>query len=94
MKIVRLLNRTNAKLIWATTSAIPNGAEGRVKGSEVKYNTIVLKIMESNHIQIDDQYALTQKNPEDQMAGNVHFLEEGKIRQAKQVSNIILKSLE
>lgn len=92
-EIVRQLKLTNAKLIWATTSVVPEGAEGRKKGDEVKYNAIALEIMQANQIPIDDQYALTQKYPDDQRPNNVHFYDEGKERQANQVANQVLQVL-
>ena len=93
-KIVkRLKKQSSAKLIWASTSVVPEGAEGRIKGVEVEYNQIAEKIMIENEIDIDDQYTLTQNNPEDQMDANVHFHQSGMKRQAKQVALYILEHI-
>ena len=88
------MQATNAKLIWATTSVVPKGAAGRVKGDEIEYNKIALGVMDSyKDIYIDDQYKLTLKYPKEQKIKNVHFNEAGKARQAKQVSMSILAVL-
>lgn len=93
-KIVKKLKKaSDAKLVWATTSVVPEGAEGRIKGTEVTYNRIAEKIMKRNGISIDDQYALTSDHPDDQMKANVHFLEKGRKRQAKQVVKHIVENL-
>jgi acyl-CoA thioesterase-1 len=93
--IVSLLNNTGAKLIWATSSVVPEGAEGRIKGEEVHYNKIAMDVMESDgQILIDDQYKLTAQYPKDQRTANVHFFNEGKERQAAQVAKSILKALD
>lgn len=93
--IVALLKTTGAKLIWASISVVPEGADGRIKGEEVTYNKIALEVMEKHEdIIIDDQYALTSKYPEDQRPANVHFLESGKERQAKQVVEHVLEVLQ
>ena len=93
-KIVkRLKTETKAKLIWATISLVPEGAKGRIKGVEVEYNRVAEKIMKDNQIMIDDQYALSLEHPKEQREANVHFFEEGKERQAKQVAQHILECL-
>lgn len=94
-KIVLLLEeKTDAKLIWATTSVVPEGAEGRIKGDEITYNKIANKIMKKHHVPIDDQYILTVNHPEDQLFQNVHFKASGVKRQGDQAAAIILKVLE
>jgi len=37
-ELVKRLKKTGAKLIWASTTPVPEGATGRVKGDEVRYN--------------------------------------------------------
>jgi len=91
--VAKLKAETKAKLIWATTSVVPEGADGRIKGEEVSYNKIALAVMKKNNIQIDDQYSLTLAQPEDQQEANVHFHEQGCKRQAEQVVQAILQSL-
>ncbi|AZQ63979.1 SGNH/GDSL hydrolase family protein [Flammeovirga pectinis] len=94
-EIVSLLKqKTNAKLIWASTSVVPENAAGRIKGEEIEYNKIAEKIMVKHHIPIDDQFTLTVNFPEDQLPENVHFKASGVKRQGEQAAAIILKILE
>ncbi|OGV50846.1 MAG: hypothetical protein A2017_01185 [Lentisphaerae bacterium GWF2_44_16] len=60
--IIKLLQATKAKLIWASTTPVPEDAN---KGSSwgeptnadvIKYNAAASKIMKENNIQIDDLY--------------------------------------
>lgn len=90
----RLQKQTKAKLIFATTSTVPKGSEGRVAGDEIVYNKIALEIMKKYNIEIDDQYSLTKEHPKDQLPKNVHFKASGKKRQAQQVAKKILEALE
>jgi acetyl esterase len=83
------------KIIFATTSVIPEQAKGRVKGDEVKYNTAALQVMSKYpEIRIDDQYSLTLRHPEEQREQNVHFHPKGKERQGKQAAEIIQDIME
>jgi len=92
--IVSILEKSSDKLIFATTSVVPFGAEGRVKGAEVLYNKAALKVLDLYpDVFIDDQYSLTLKNPEDQKEANVHFLMSGCMSQANQVSEKIIEVL-
>lgn len=91
--VKRLKEASDAKLIWASISVIPKGADGRIKGTEVEYNQIAEKIMNHHGINIDDQYKLTLSHPDEQIEANVHFHKKGSKRQAKQVVASILESL-
>jgi GDSL-like lipase/acylhydrolase family protein len=60
--IVKLLQATNAKLIWASTTPVPENANkgsswGEPTNTDVlKYNAAAAKIMAENNIVIDDLY--------------------------------------
>ncbi len=43
--LVERLEKTGAKLIWGSTTPVPDGAAGRVVGDSAKYNEIAAKIM-------------------------------------------------
>jgi acyl-CoA thioesterase-1 len=94
-KLVTRLKQTNAKLIWRSTTPVPEGAAGRVVGDAKKYNEIAAKIMNENDIAIDDQYtfALTKLN-EIQRPANVHFTPAGSKELAAQVVQAIEKALD
>jgi len=77
-KIVAILQRTGAKLIFATTTPVPRGATGRVQGDEVRYNIAATEVMRESGIDIDDLWSVV--NPELstlQQPQNVHFTTEG-----------------
>ena len=87
-KYFQCLEKTGAKLIWANTTIVPEGAEGRIKGEEVEYNRIADQVRRNHQsIVLNDLYGLTAE----QMTANVHFETAGKERQAKQVAEIILR---
>jgi len=79
LQIVARLQKTKAKLIWATTTPVPANSMARAQGDEIVYNRIASKIMRDNHIAIDDLCAVVTPNlPKLQHSpGNVHFNEEG-----------------
>ena len=94
-ELVGRLKKTGARLIWATTTPVPAGADGRVKGDAAKYNAIALKIMTDNGVAIDDLYALALPQlTKIQQPRNVHFTADGYKVLAGQVAESILKGLE
>lgn len=55
--LVARLKKTGATLVWASTTPVPDGEPGRIKGDEVQYNAVAAKIMKENGIVIDDLHA-------------------------------------
>jgi len=55
--LVARLKKTGAVLVWASTTPVPDGEPGRIKGDAVKYNAVAAKIMAENGIVIDDLHA-------------------------------------
>jgi len=94
-KLVARLQKTEAKLIWRSTTPVPEGCQGRVVGDSVKYNAIAAKIMAEHNIPIDDQYTycMTCKD-KIQRPANVHFTEEGSKQLAAQTVAAIQKALD
>lgn len=93
-KLVARLKKTKAKLIWRSTTPVPEGAKGRVVGDSAKYNAIAKRIMDEHKIAIDDQYSFALKRlKEIQRPANVHFSPEGSRELAKQAVNAIDKAL-
>jgi len=70
-KLVARLKKTDATLVWASTTPVPEGEPGRIKGDEVRYNAIAAEIMAENDIAIDDLHTevLRQGRPK---TNNVH----------------------
>ncbi len=52
--IVARLKATGASLVWGSTTPVPDGSPGRVKGDEVAYNAVAKTVMEENGVAIDD----------------------------------------
>jgi acyl-CoA thioesterase-1 len=93
-KLVARLKKTNAKLIWRSTTPVPDGAKGRVVGDSAKYNAVAKKIMDENGIAIDDQYKFALgKLKKIQLPANVHFSKDGSKELAQQAVASIQKAL-
>lgn len=86
-----------AKLIFATTTAVPNeGTEGRFAGDSVKYNKAAKVVLVSYPlISINDLYAFTKPNASEWhiKPKNVHYNNLGKKAQGKQVAKVIAEKL-
>ena len=93
-QLVGEMKKTGASLIWCSTTPIPEGAAGRVKGDEVVFNAIAEKVMKENGVAIDDLYSLmAPRCAQMQKQRDVHFTEEGSDFQAAAVADIIQKHL-
>lgn len=94
-QLVAKLEATGAKLIWASTTVVPENEEGRFVGDDVKYNAIAARVMAKHHISTDDLFALTQgfAGKYSTEPGNVHYTPEGYDRLAAQVATTVEKSL-
>lgn len=94
--LVATLKKTGAKLIWATTTPIPEGELNppRKFGQVKEYNDIAARVMAENGVAIDDLNAhitpqlATMQNPRD-----VHYTSAGSVYLAKQVAEEIGKAL-
>ena len=94
-KLVTRLEGTGAKLIWASTTMVPEGEVGRFVGDDVKYNAIAAQVMKKHGIETDDLYTLTKgfNGKFSLKAGDVHFTPEGSEKIAAQVAATIEKVL-
>jgi hypothetical protein len=96
-QIVKRLQATGAKLIWASTTPVPEGTRFRTEADAVAYNAVAKKIMDENQIPIDDLHALVEANKDKigrwQYPQNVHFRAEGSVELAAQVANYIQSAL-
>jgi hypothetical protein len=94
-EIVLQLQQTGAKLIWASSTTVPEGEAGRVAGDEVKYNAAAAELMAKHRIPVNDLHAVSASfGPEMFTApGDVHFIEAGSLMLAQQVSASVLKVL-
>ena len=79
-ELVRQLRATGAKLIWASTTPVPEGelAPPRTDADVIAYNAVAARIMQENEIDTDDLYAVAlPKLAELQRPANVHFTPKG-----------------
>ncbi|VGO19410.1 SGNH/GDSL hydrolase family protein [Pontiella sulfatireligans] len=78
-KIVSRFRKTDAKLIWCSTTPVPECEAGRKAGDEIKCNLIAEKIMKKHGISINDlhAYALLRLSEIQQKKGDVHFSAQG-----------------
>jgi len=92
--LVRQLKATGARLVWASTTPVPEGANGRVKGDEVTANHIAERVMKKHGIAMNDLYGRVLPDlGKYQKERNVHFNDEGSMFLAKQVAAAIEKAL-
>ena len=88
------LKKTGAKLIFATTTPVPDGTGFRVKGDAQKYNRVAEKVMKRHGVAINDLYAFALPRLEEiQRPQNVHFTPSGSELLAQQVAKSILEAL-
>ncbi len=95
-EIVEKLEKTGAKLIFATTTPYPDELSGPLRdpGMPEKYNRIAGKIMQKHGIVINDLHAFVQPRMEElQRPNNVHFTEDGSRALAEQVVQAIEKQM-
>lgn len=94
--LVAKLKTTGAKLIFATTTPIPDGEliPKRSFGKVPEYNVIAKKVMEENGVTIDDLNTwITPHLAEYQNPQDVHYKPEGYAYLAKQVAATIEAAL-
>ena len=90
-KLVKELKSTDAVLIWASTTPVPDGEAGRVKGDELKYNAVAAKIMAENKIAINDLHAhMTKRLKDFEKKGDVHYSPAGSKYLAEKVAASVL----
>jgi acyl-CoA thioesterase-1 len=77
-KIAGRLKQTGAKVIFATTTPVPEGAVGRIPADVVKYNAAAVAVMKRHDIAIDDLYAFALPQLEKiQKPKDVHYTAKG-----------------
>jgi len=92
--LVKRMRKTGAKLIFATTTPVPEGCGGRVAGDAKKYNAAAVMVMDANSVAVNDLYAFAMPRLKKiQRSANVHFLPEGSKALATRVAASISKAL-
>ncbi len=88
-ELVKRMQATGAKLIFATTTPVPNGgnlAADRRFGSVEDYNAVALRVMKDCSVAVDDLYAAVVPHMDRVRKPNdVHFTDEGSALLARHV---------
>jgi len=94
-KLVTRLKKTDAKLIWAHTTVVPEKEAGRIVGDDKKYNDLAARIMQEYGVTINDLHSLSKAFPfEDfKKPGDVHYTMDGYKKLAEQVADKLLTTL-
>lgn len=76
-EITQRLQKTGAAIIFATTTPVPPGTQGRVGGDDRKYNEVAVAIMKELNVPVDDlggyvqaQQAKVPPRPESELPKN------------------------
>jgi acyl-CoA thioesterase-1 len=94
--IVRRLQQTGAKLIWAATTPVPDAEvkPPRRSADVIAYNAAAARIMTESAIPIDDLYELVKPRlAELQLPANVHYTLPGYNVLGHQVAESVLRAL-
>jgi acyl-CoA thioesterase-1 len=95
-ELVKTMKGTGAKLIWASTTPVPEGKTNppRKNVDVIEYNKVAKKIMDENAIATDDLYALALPQLQKiQLPVNVHFNAKGSEALAERVAAAIEAAL-
>jgi len=94
-KLVARLKRTGAKLIWCSTTPVPQGGKPHRLDKDVQeYNAVAAKIMKANDIPTNDLYSFAlERLDKIQRPRNAHFTPEGSKVLAGEVARQIEKVL-
>lgn len=93
--LVRRFKAVTPKLIWASTTVVPEGECGRFQGDEVTYNAAAAEVMQRHAIPINDLHALSAGFDSSMCVGpgDVHFTEKASQQLAAQVASSIQREL-
>ena len=90
-------NYPKAKLIFATTTPVPEGEPGRVEGDELKYNEVALKVMQDYpEVIVNDLHTFSIPVLKDyaMKLGDVHYKQEGSRLQGIEVADKIADAID
>ena len=90
-KLVKRLKKTNAKLIWCSTTPVPLNVNPPRKNEDVlKFNQVAAAIMKNEEVEINDLYSFAKERlTKIQRPDNVHFTSEGSQVLGKEVARVI-----
>lgn len=85
-------NFPNAKLIFATSTPVPENAKGRIAGDSAKYNEAALEVLKAYpEVAVNDLYGFTKDKQQEwwMRPGDVHYAANGRKAQGEQVAKVI-----
>jgi hypothetical protein len=95
-QILSRLQETGARLVWATTTPVPEGSGNRREADALDYNLVAGDLMTAAHVPINDLHAFIAAR-EDlyrlALPANVHFRAEGSVVLGGEVAGAILGAL-
>ena len=94
-ELVLKLKKTNARLIFVTTSYVPKGEAGRFVGDDLKFNELAKKVMKKNNIRVNDINKASKKihKKHKNNSGDVHYTKEGYRLLAKEITKFLQQEL-
>jgi acyl-CoA thioesterase-1 len=95
-ELVTRLKATRAKLIWVTTTPVPEGKLNPPRNSKdvPLYNEAALRVMKESGVLVNDLYAFALPRLRDiQLPANVHFTPAGSAQLAEPVADSIVTAL-
>lgn len=98
-EITARLKATGARIIFATTTPVPEGSKGRVQGEEIEYNKTAVDIMDRENVPVNDLHTLIASEIQNSQPGevqqkeNVHFTTRGSEKLAEKVAQAIREQL-
>ncbi len=93
--LAQRLKKTGAKLIFATTTPVPDNETGRKVGDDLVYNQVATAVMQRHGVAINDLHAVMAGNMGRYAVGpgNVHFNDQGSALLADKVAEAIQTEL-
>ena len=92
--LVRRLKATGAKLIWCSTTPVPEGAARRVPDDVPAYNAVARNVMEAHRVPINDLYAFALPRLKAiQRPRDVHYTPKGSKVLGEEVARVIGEAL-
>ena len=93
-ELVVRLKATGARLIWATTTPVPEGARTHDVGDSARFNAAAAPIMEKHGIAVSDLYSLVKPDLAAHIKpANIHFTHGGSRLLARKAAEDILAQL-
>lgn len=90
--IVRLIKKqSEARLIFITTTFVPDAEAGRFKEDAIKYNETAMRVMQDNKVTINDIYeeSMLIHRKYGKGTNDVHYLQEGYRELGLQISKFL-----